>query len=59
MAAQIRDLLNRAQVAFNEADAAFREGDTVTWARKTEEAKELVDRAVTLAEQPRGNPRTN
>ncbi|MGH3362562.1 MAG: UPF0182 family protein [Nocardioides sp.] len=58
VAAQIRDLLNRAQTAFNEADAAFREGDTVTWARKTQEAKDLVDRAVTLAEQQPRQPRS-
>jgi hypothetical protein len=48
---QIADLLARAQQAFDEADAAFREGDTVTWAEKTEEARRYVNRAVTLAGQ--------
>ena len=52
-AAQIRELLARAQVAFDEADAALADGDTVTWAQKMEEARELVERAVGLAEEPR------
>jgi uncharacterized protein len=52
-AAQIRELLARAQVAFDEADAAFREGDTVTWAEKVKEAQDLVDQAVGLADEPR------
>lgn len=48
---QIADLLARAQAAFDEADEAFRAGDTVTWAEKMEEARLLVNRAVTLADQ--------
>ena len=32
----------------------FRAGDTVTWAEKMEEARDLVDQAVRLAEQPTG-----
>ena len=52
-AAQIRELLARAQVAFDEADAALADRDTVTWAQKMEEARELVERAVGLAEEPR------
>ena len=52
-AAQIRDLLSRAQVAFDEADAALADRDTVTWAQKMEEARELVERAVGLADEPR------
>jgi uncharacterized membrane protein (UPF0182 family) len=53
---QIADLLARAQRAFDEAEDAFRAGDTVLWAEKTEEARRYVNRAVTLAgqlEQPR------
>ena len=50
-ATQIRDLLARAQVAFDEADAALRDEDPVTWAEKMEEARDLVDRAVALSEQ--------
>jgi uncharacterized membrane protein (UPF0182 family) len=52
-AAQIRELLSRAQDAFDEADAALREEDPVAWAQKMEEARDLVDRAVALAEQTR------
>ena len=55
-AEQIQALLADAQTAFEEADEAFRAGDTVTWAEKIEEARLLVARAVALAEgraQPR------
>jgi uncharacterized membrane protein (UPF0182 family) len=55
--AQIRTLLADAQTAFEEADEAFREGDTVTWAEKMEEARRLVDRAIALAEERDAAPR--
>ncbi|MFC6287450.1 UPF0182 family protein [Nocardioides sp. GCM10027113] len=48
---QIRRLLIQAQRAFDDAEAAQRSGDTVTWAEKTEEAQRLIERAVALAEQ--------
>jgi hypothetical protein len=48
---QIRALLVQAQAAFDAAEAAFREGDTVRWAKKLEEAGELVDRAVAISER--------
>jgi uncharacterized membrane protein (UPF0182 family) len=50
---QIRELLSRAQEAFDAADAALRDEDPVTWAEKMEEARDLVDRAVALAEGAR------
>ena len=53
VAAQIRELLDRAQVAFDEADAALADRDPVTYAEKVEEARALVERAVGLAEQSR------
>jgi uncharacterized membrane protein (UPF0182 family) len=52
-ASQIRDLLARAQVAFDQADAALAERDPVTYAKKVEEARKLVEKAVGLAEQTR------
>ena len=52
-AAQIRELLARAQVAFDEADAALADRDPVTYAQKVEEARGLVERAVGLVEQSR------
>jgi uncharacterized protein len=52
-ATQIRELLARAQVAFDEADAALADSDPVTYAQKMEEARGLVERAVGLAEQVR------
>ena len=51
--AQIRDLLAEAQVAFDEADSALADRDPVTYAEKMEEARELVERAVELAEDTR------
>ena len=53
MAAQIRQLLARAQVAFDEADAALADRDPVTYAEKVEQARALIERAVGLAEQSR------
>jgi uncharacterized protein len=52
-AAQIRELLSQAQVAFDEADAALADSDPVTYAQKMEEARELVERAVGLAAEAR------
>ncbi len=52
-ATQIRELLARAQVAFDEADAALADSDPVTYAQKMEEARQLVERAVGLAQQSR------
>lgn len=46
---RIAHLLNRAQVAFDAADRAFRSGDTVEWAKQTQLARELVNKAVALA----------
>ena len=48
---QIASLLQQAQTAFEEADAAYRRGDTVAGARKTEEGRTLFERAVRLYEQ--------
>lgn len=46
---RIAHLLGRAQAAFDAADRAFRDGDTVEWAKQTQKARELVNRAVTLS----------
>jgi uncharacterized membrane protein (UPF0182 family) len=48
-AERIADLLAQAQAAFDAADAAYREGDTVTAAEKTEEARQYVEEAVELS----------
>ena len=48
---QIASLLRQAQAAFDAADAAVREGDTVTWAEQTQRAQRLVARAVALFEE--------
>ena len=50
-AQQIRALLTEAQAAFDAAEAAFRDGNTVRWAKKMDEARALVDQAVTLSER--------
>jgi uncharacterized membrane protein (UPF0182 family) len=55
-AAQIRELLARAQVAFDEADAALADRDPVTYAEKVEEARALIERAVGLAEDTTRQP---
>ena len=52
-AAQIRELLARAQVAFDQADAALADRDLDTYAKKVEEARKLIERAVGLSEQAR------
>ncbi len=57
-AQQIRALLADAQAAFDAAEAAFREGNTVRWAKKMDEASDLVDRAVALSEQRDTQPPT-
>jgi hypothetical protein len=48
--AQITDLLTQAEAKFAAADQAQAQGDTVRWARLMEQARELVDQAVELAE---------
>jgi uncharacterized membrane protein (UPF0182 family) len=50
---QIRDLLAKAEAAFNAADAALAETppDTVTWASKTEEGRRYIAQAYALAQQ--------
>jgi hypothetical protein len=48
---QIRSLLAQAEEKFNQADAAQRDGDTVRWARLTEEARDLIAEAVRLSER--------
>jgi uncharacterized membrane protein (UPF0182 family) len=49
--AQVQQLLRQAQAKFEEAEQAQREGDTVGWAEALEEAKDLVEQAIELAEQ--------
>ncbi|GAA1130964.1 UPF0182 family protein [Nocardioides aquiterrae] len=51
IADQIRALLAQAQRHFDAADAAQRQGDTVTWARQMELGKELVQQAFELSSQ--------
>ncbi len=51
---QIAGLLQQAQDAFDAADAAYRDGDTVLAAEKTEEARELVAEAFELSEATGG-----
>ncbi len=48
---QIAVLLLRAQNAFDDADAALRSGDTVTYARKVQDARRILERAFALSEQ--------
>ncbi len=45
---QIASLFQRAQTAFEKADAAFQNGDTITWAEQTEKGRTLFERAVRL-----------
>ncbi|WP_110182654.1 UPF0182 family protein [Nocardioides solisilvae] len=47
---QVRRLLDRAATAFEEANAAQREGDTVGWAEALDEAQALVEEAAELYE---------
>ena len=49
LSAQVRAKLQAAENAFNAADAAFREGDTTTWAAETAHGRELVAEAFELA----------
>jgi len=48
---QVQRLLRLAQAKFEEAERAQRAGDTVGWAEALEEAKDLVEQAIELAEQ--------
>jgi uncharacterized membrane protein (UPF0182 family) len=52
---QIASLLAQAQQAFEEADAAYRDGDTVEAARQTEEARDFIEQAVELAQLDAGS----
>jgi uncharacterized membrane protein (UPF0182 family) len=45
---QVVELLARADQAFQEADAAMRSGDLVTWAQKIEEAQAAIEDATSL-----------
>lgn len=45
---QVAELLQRAQEAFNAADAALTRGDIVTWAEKIDEAQRAVRQATEL-----------
>ena len=54
---QIARLLQQAQTAFEEADAAYRRGDPVEAARQTERARGFIEDAVALADGGR-NPAT-
>jgi uncharacterized membrane protein (UPF0182 family) len=47
---QIADLLSRADKAFNDADAAQRANDTAEWARLMEKGRDLISRALALAD---------
>ncbi|PVG83510.1 UPF0182 family protein [Nocardioides gansuensis] len=47
--AQVRELLREADQLFTRADQAQRQGDTVRWARLMEQARSLIDEAITLA----------
>jgi uncharacterized membrane protein (UPF0182 family) len=48
--ARIRSLLAQAEEKFVEADQAQRNGNTVRWARLMDEARDLIDQAIQLAE---------
>ena len=47
---QIQQKLTQAQAAFDAANAASAEGDTVEWARQIERAQKFINEAVTLSE---------
>ncbi|QBX57619.1 UPF0182 family protein [Nocardioides seonyuensis] len=47
--ARIRELLERADAAFDEAEEAQRNGNTVKWARLTEEARRLIEEAIEIS----------
>ncbi|CUR58175.1 conserved membrane hypothetical protein [metagenome] len=48
--ADVRNLLTRAEAAFDAADAAFADGDTVTWAQEMERGRALIQRAIEAAD---------
>ena len=48
MSDQVRELLDRAQAAFIEADAALRNGDLAGYGEKVAEAQALIAEAVDL-----------
>ena len=45
---QVIELLSRADQAFQDAEAAMRNGDLVTWAQKIEEAQAAIEEANSL-----------
>jgi hypothetical protein len=49
--AEVLDLLQQADQAFADAQAAQRRGDTVAWARNTERAQQLLADALALAQE--------
>ncbi|GAB3785170.1 UPF0182 family membrane protein [Nocardioides ungokensis] len=52
---QIRSLLDRADQAFISADAALQRKDTVTYAKRIEQARRYIARAVALSDQQKAN----
>ena len=55
---QIISLLRQAQAAFDAADAAYRDGDTVEAAKQQERARDLIEQAVALSEETAGGGAT-
>ncbi len=53
IAERIQTLLGQAQTAFDQAEAAQADGNSVRWARKVEEAQGYINEAVRLSEQAR------
>ncbi len=53
IAERIQTLLGQAQTAFDQAETAQAQGNSVRWARKVEEAQGYINEAVRLSEQAR------
>ncbi len=51
VAEQIRNLLQRADAKYREADEAQKAGNTVKWAKANDEARALIDEAFALAQK--------
>lgn len=51
--ARVRQLLDRAEAKFEEADRLQQQGDTVGWAEALDEARDLVAQAVAIADRNR------
>ncbi len=59
LSAQVSNLLNQADVAFKAADEAQKAGDTVLWAQKLQEGRDLIEAAIAAANpgsSPTGSP---